>query len=203
MRTAAMTMIPLARRALAATLLAGLAGLAGWQAASWAQDAPRTEPPPPAAEQSMDLDAVARRLRNYFTEEELHTLFDYLRDASIAALQGKGEEVLMPPDLAFKMAILQERMMREGQYQMQLMMKQLERDIDRALKDLFTFPPPDGRKQAEPRPVQPPASAAPAIKPPEQPAPPAKPVNPYAPQPAVPPPATSDTPQRIGNPYLQ
>lgn len=180
MRTAVMTMIPLARRALAATLLAGLAG---WQAASWAQDAPRTEPPPRAAEQSMDLDAVARRLRNYFTEEELHTLFDYLRDASIAALQGKGEEVLMPPDLAFKMAILQERMLREGEYQMQLMMKQLEHDIDRALKDLFIMVAP------------PPPAPTPKQAPPPAPAPEQR----VQPSPA---PATGPA-QRTSNPYLQ
>lgn len=189
-----------ARRVMAAALLAGLAL---WQTPAWPQEPPRSEPPAPSAEQSMDLDAVARRLRNYFTEEELHTLFDYLRDASIAALQGKGEEVLMPPDLAFKMAILQERMMREGHYQMQLMMKQLERDIDRALKDLFTFPPPTGQAQPEPQPSKPPAAVAPAPKPPAQPPQPAKPVNPYAPQPATPPSATPDSPQRTGNPYLQ
>lgn len=151
--------------------------LAGTGPALAQQTPPQAEPPTA----SVDLDAVARRLQNYFTEEELRTLFDYMRDMTIAALQGKGDEVLLPPDLAFKMAILQERMMREGQFQMQLMMKQLERDIDKAMKDMFTFPPPSAP------PAEPPTKT--------ETAPPAPPVNPYnAPQ------AGS---QRPANPYLK
>lgn len=142
--------------------------------------------PPPAANAqppAMDLDAVAKRLQNYFTEEELRTLFDYMRDVSIAALGGASEEVLLPPDLAFKLAILQERMMREGEYQMQMMLKQLERDIDRALKDIFLL-------------MAPPA----APTPPKSSAPPPAPV----PEPRIQPPQPMPAPaQRTGNPYLQ
>lgn len=140
----------------------------------------RADTPPPPADTAaqppaLDLDAVAKRLQNYFTEEELRTLFDYMRDVSIAALRGAGDEVLMPPDLAFKMAILQERMLREGEYQMQLMMKQLERDIDQAMKDLLQLmaPPPP-----KPAPAPPPRQGT-------------QPES--APSPA----------QRTGNPYLQ
>lgn len=141
-------------------------------------------PPPPAAQTpALDLDAVAKRLQNYFTEEELGTLFDYMRDVSIASLRGAGDEVLMPPDLAFKMAILQERMLREGEYQMQLMMKQLERDIDRALKDLFIMV------------VPPPPAPTPKQAPPPAPAPEQR----VQPSPA---PATGPA-QRTSNPYLQ
>jgi len=136
------------------------------------------DPPPPKAEAqppALDLDAVAKRLQNYFTEEELRTLFDYMRDVSIAALRGASDEVLMPPDLAFKMAILQERMMREGEYQMELMVKQLERDIDQALKDLLLMMAPPAPKPTPPAPSPRQAPADPA------------------PDPA----------QRTGNPYLR
>lgn len=183
---------PVRRTIITALFLAGLSG------PGWAQQPETTAPSKavdPKAEAAVDLDAVAKRLRNYFTEEELHTLFDYLRDVSIAGLQGKSDEVLLPPDLAFKMAILQERMMREGQYQMQLMMKQLERDIDQALKDFFTLPLPADPKPSKPAP--PPVS---------KPTPPAQPVNPYLqspPQPAPEPVPPTPEPQRTGNPYLR
>lgn len=95
---------------------------------------------PPAAPTLSDL---GRSLRNYFTEEELSLLFQYMKESVMAAF--KGEEVYLPPDLAFKLEILLVRMKRESDHYMDNLIMQLEKDLKNSLKeklkDKLTPPP--------------------------------------------------------------
>lgn len=81
---------------------------------------------------SPTLSDLGRSLRNYFSEEELSLLFQYMRDSVLAAF--KDEEVSLPPDLAFKLEVLLARMKREGGHYMDNLIRQLERDLERNLK---------------------------------------------------------------------
>lgn len=96
-------------------------------------------PTPPAP----TLSDLGRSLRNYFTEDELAVLFEYMKDSVIAAF--KGEEVLLPPDLAFKLEILVARMKKEGGHYMDNLIRQLEKDLERNLKEKLKekLAPPD------------------------------------------------------------
>jgi len=101
---------------------------------------------------SPTLSDLGRSLRNYFTEDELNLLFQYMRDSVLAAF--KGEEVSLPPDLAFKLEVLLARMKREGGHYMENLMRQLEKDLERNLKEKLR------EKMAEPPPT------VPAVRPP-------------------------------------
>jgi hypothetical protein len=92
---------------------------------------------------SPTLSDLGRSLRSYFTEEELELLFQYMRDSVIAAF--KGEEVALPPDLAFKLEILLVRMKKEGGHYMDNLIRQLEKDLERNLKEKLKekLAPPD------------------------------------------------------------
>ncbi len=95
---------------------------------------------PPAAPTLSDL---GRSLRNYFTEDELDLLFQYMKESVIASF--KDEEVNLPPDLSFKLEILLVRMKRESDHYMDNLIKQLEQDLKsslkKRLKDALTPPP--------------------------------------------------------------
>jgi hypothetical protein len=92
---------------------------------------------------SPTLSDLGRSLRSYFTEEELDLLFQYMRDSVIAAF--KGEEVALPPDLAFKLEVLLVRMKKEGGHYMDTLIRQLEKDLERNLKEKLKekLAPPD------------------------------------------------------------
>ena len=139
------------RRALSSLLLALLLGLGLGHGPASAngnngQSAPVSSPngseakPAPASPTLSDL---GRSLRNYFTEDELALLFEYMKDSVIAAF--KGEEVFLPPDLAFKLEILVARMKKEGGHYMDNLVRQLEKDLERNLKEKLKekLAPPD------------------------------------------------------------
>ena len=130
-------MPPFASLALLGLLLAVL----GLAAPALAQ-APGKAPAGNAAA-SPTLSDLGRSLRSYFTEEELELLFQYMRDSVIAAF--KGEEVALPPDLAFKLEILLVRMKKEGGHYMDNLIRQLEKDLERNLKEKLKekLAPPD------------------------------------------------------------
>jgi hypothetical protein len=94
----------------------------------------------PAAPTLSDL---GRSLRNYFTEDELKLLFEYMRDSVIASF--KGEEVSLPPDLAFKLEVLLVRLKKEGGHYMDNLIRQLEKDLERNLKEKLAPPAPAGQ----------------------------------------------------------
>lgn len=95
---------------------------------------------PAAAPTLADL---GRSLRNYFTEEELSLLFQYMKESVMASF--KDEEVNLPPDLAFKLEILLVRMKRESNHYMDNLIEQLEKDLKNNLKEKLKeklTPPP-------------------------------------------------------------
>lgn len=128
-----------------------------------AADAPKPGP---------TLSALGKSLRNYFTEEELDLLFDYMRESVLASF--KGEEVSLPPDLAFKLEVLLVRMKKEGILYLDNLMRQLEQDIKRSLKEKLLTPPPPGAQPPEAAPLP---QTTPALAPTIQPPPPPPPGN--------------------------
>ena len=106
--------------------LAALAGPAA--AASQTADAP-----------SPSLSDLGRSFKNALTEEETSLLIEYMRDSVLAAF--KDEEVTLPPDLAFKLEVLQQRLKKESNYYLDNFLKQLEEDIRRSLEEKMEVPP--------------------------------------------------------------
>ena len=88
------------------------------------------------------LSDLGRSLRNYFTEDELTLLFQYMKETVIASF--KDEEVNLPPDLAFKLEILLVRMKRESDHYMDNLISQLENDLKNSLQEKLknTLTPP-------------------------------------------------------------
>lgn len=104
--------------------------------------AEQTQAPPPPT-----LSDLGKSLRNYFTEEELSLLFEYMQESVISAF--KGEEVSLPPDLAFKLEILLVRLKKEGGHYMDNLITQLEKDLKNSLKKKLkeTLTPPPIKEQ--------------------------------------------------------
>lgn len=73
----------------------------------------------------------------FLTEDELRLLFDYTREAMIAAM--KGERYRMPPELAHTLERVRGRLMRQGNAAVRQMMDMLQKELDRALEE--TKPP--------------------------------------------------------------
>ena len=102
------------------------------------------------------LSDLGKSLRNYFTEDELDLLFEYMKESVVASF--KGEEVSLPPDLAFKLEILLVRLKKQSGQYMDNLIKQLERDLKRSLKEKLT-PPGAQPPQPSPLPQTTPASS--------------------------------------------
>lgn len=92
----------------------------------------------PAQAGGPSLADLGKSLSAYFTDEELDLLVEYMKESVVAAF--KGEEVFLPPDLAFKLEILLARMKKESMLYMDNLMKQLEQDLKRSLRDRLTPP---------------------------------------------------------------
>ncbi len=99
-----------------------------------AAEAPPPDGPPPAG---LPFNA-------FLSEDELRLLFDYTRDAMIAAT--KGERYRMPPELAHTLARVRERLMRQGNAAVRQMMEMMQKDLDRALEEMK---PPAPEPKAE------------------------------------------------------
>lgn len=80
----------------------------------------------------------------FLREDELRLLFDYARDAMIAAM--KGERQPMPPELRHALARAQERLMRQGNAAMRQMIEMIQNELDRALEEVK---PPAPEPQTE------------------------------------------------------
>ncbi len=65
------------------------------------------------------LTGMLRSLGRFLTQDDINLLYEYLRDSAIASLFNQ-EEVYMPPDLVFKMAVLQRRAEIEGNHYLQV-----------------------------------------------------------------------------------
>ncbi|OYY94602.1 MAG: hypothetical protein B7Y41_07185 [Hydrogenophilales bacterium 28-61-23] len=101
--------------------------------------APKNIDPSASAPPAPTLSDLGRSLRNYFTEDELGLLFQYMQESVIASF--KGEEVNLPPDLSFKLEILLVRLKKESGHYMDNLIQQLEQDLKRGLKEKLTPPP--------------------------------------------------------------
>jgi hypothetical protein len=176
-------MTPLSLRFLPLVICVGFAFPALAQPAATAQPdsaasgnaVPEASAPNPSAPPSPTLSDLGRSLRNYFTEDELSLLFQYMKESVIASF--KDEEVSLPPDLSFKLEILLVRMKKESGHYMDNLINQLEKDLKNSLKEKLKPPPikeqPYIPWQATPwQPINP-----------SQPVSPAQPVNPWLPPP--------------------
>jgi hypothetical protein len=70
----------------------------------------------------------------FLTEYELRLLFDYTREAMIAAM--KGERYRMPPELAHTLNRVRERILRQGNAAVRQMLEMIQKDLDRALEEM-------------------------------------------------------------------
>ncbi|MBK6744336.1 MAG: hypothetical protein IPG66_15785 [Hydrogenophilales bacterium] len=112
-----------------------------------AQDpAPQAPEAPPVAA-TPDLAEITNRLRSFISDEEMALLYDYMSNSAVAASRG-GEVEPLPPELEFKLAILRERLYKEGNAAMEGFMQFLHRELDLTLKKFqlpalpFEPPPP-------------------------------------------------------------
>lgn len=88
---------------------------------------------------SPSLSDLGRSFKNALTEEETSLLLEYMRDSVLAAFN--DEEITLPPDLAFKLAVLEQRLKKESNYYLDNFLKKLEEDIKRSLKEKMEVPP--------------------------------------------------------------
>lgn len=91
-----------------------------------AEPAPQATPAP-----EVSLVDMVKALSKFLTEEEVQLVYDYLWDSSIAALKGTPEEeaIELPPELAFKLAILQKRIVKEGGFYLDGLARKMEKDL--------------------------------------------------------------------------
>lgn len=97
----------------------------------------------------------------FFSEAELRDLFDYLRDAVIAHMKEEAPPAL-PPELLFKLEVMKQRMLREGDLAVRMLLLTLQRELERARLEMERRA---RERQAPPR-NEPPA--VPAIPPGER-----------------------------------
>jgi hypothetical protein len=93
-----------------------------------------------SASASPTLAELGQQLKSALTEEETALLFAYMRDSVLATF--KDEEVDLPPELAFKLEVLQHHMKKVGGIYLDNLAKQLEADIRRSLKEKMKPSPP-------------------------------------------------------------
>jgi len=147
----------------------------------------------PAQAASPSLSDLGHSFKNALTEEETRLLIEYMRDSVLAAF--KDEEVNLPPDLAFKLEVMAQRLKKESNFYLDNLLKQLEEDIKRSLKEKMEVPPPVPYVQPE-VPLWVPAMKVPAPPPATAVAPAA--TNPMPPAAAYVPPATQFSPPPWG-----
>ena len=103
--------------------------------------APLPASPPPAEEiqgPPPSLLGILRSLSKFLGQEDINLLYEYLRDSIIASITKQEEEVLMPPDLAFKMEIIKKRAEIEGNHYVNTVVMP---EVMRLAPSLFTKPP--------------------------------------------------------------
>jgi hypothetical protein len=93
------------------------------------------EPAVPEAEIRLDPMASLRALSAYLTPDDINQLSLYLRDVVLDVLRGT-QDATLPPDVAFKLAVLEKRFRKEGDVYMQQALRNLDRDLRRFLQGL-------------------------------------------------------------------
>jgi hypothetical protein len=123
-------------------LLAGL--LAAPSLAAESPAAPPAAPPEtaaPAAPEPNLVDTI-KALSQFLNDEEVQLVYDYLWDSSIATLKGEPDEATLPPEVAFKLAILQARIMKEGGAYLEGLARRMEQDLADYWRNRVLTPPP-------------------------------------------------------------
>lgn len=73
-------------------------------------------------------------LSEFLSDDEQGMLFEYLRDVFFASLSGDEEEASMAPELAFKLSILRQRLIREGDAAARRLVLALQKEVERSLR---------------------------------------------------------------------
>jgi len=92
---------------------------------------------PAKTEPQVKLDPMVslRAMSAYLTPDDINELTLYLRDVVVDILRGT-QDATLPPDLAFKLAVLEKRFRKEGDVYMQQALRNLDRDLRRFLQGL-------------------------------------------------------------------
>lgn len=133
------------RRGLTCALLGLSLGTSAWanQAPTDPLDsAPLLVPPPVASEPApgaqpprrVDLVASLQALGRYLTPADMAELTRFMFEVVMDFFKGT-QEASLPPDLLFKLAVLEQRFKREGDLYMQQVLRDLDRDIRRFLSE--------------------------------------------------------------------
>jgi hypothetical protein len=90
---------------------------------------------PPAEQVAPAKPGWGLSISNFLSDDEMDMLFDYLRDSFIATMRNDPEGATMAPELAFKLAILRQRLIKEGDAAVQQLMQALQKEMDRAQRE--------------------------------------------------------------------
>lgn len=105
---------------------------------------------PASAAASPSMGEMVQMLKKSLTEEETALLYQYMKDSVFAAFG--GDEVAMDPELAFKLEILAQRVKKIGGFYMDNLVKQLEDDVKRSMKEYWdSSPTPAPESPAAPK----------------------------------------------------
>jgi|GEM_PF-4142399 len=86
---------------------------------------------PPEVPPESRSDARGLPFGAFLNEYEMRLVFDFLRDAFIAHMRNE-EPPGLPPELLFKMEVMKQRMLREGDLAVRMMLFALQRELERA-----------------------------------------------------------------------
>lgn len=89
---------------------------------------------PPEVRPELNPLATLRALSAYLTQDDINELYVYLRDSIIDSIWGT-ETANLPPDLAFKLAVLEQRFKKEGNAYLVRMLADLDSDLARFLHE--------------------------------------------------------------------
>jgi len=94
-------------------------------------------PPPQGGQNGQPAPAPGLGLpfSNFLSDDEMGMLFDYLRDSFIATMRNDPEGASMPPELAFKLEVMKQRMLKEGDAYVRQLMQSMQQELDRSLKE--------------------------------------------------------------------
>ncbi len=162
--------------------------LAGLAIPALAADKTPAKAPAKVAPATPSLSDLGHMLKNALSEEETRLLIEYMRDSVMAAFN--DEEVSLPPDLAFKLEVMGQRLKKQSNFYLDNLLKQMEEDIKRSLKEKMEASPPVPYTPPE-VPLLAPVFTAPA-------APPAIPANGKPPVAVYVPPPTNYSPAPWG-----
>ena len=128
-------------------------------------EATDAEPKVPKAKESSssmqsDLAELGKRLRSNFNDEEMDLLIDFMTESALSALKG-GEVTPLPPELEFKLEILRERVIKEGNAAWQSMMLEMHKKLDETIQSIQPPPP-----KIQPPYIPPPLPPLPSFTPP-------------------------------------